>query len=524
LAIHLYYYIFVQMKNDKHLLYILACIKLVIPFLLYNSYYQLHRDEYLYLAEGHHLAWGYLEVPPLLSVFAWLTNLLGGGFFWVKLWPNLFGAFTYILVGKMVLELGGKKFALLLAWLPFAVGGLMRLFFLLHPNFLDVFFWTLMAFGVFRYIKTKDNKWLYLFGASVGFGLLSKYSSVFYAASMLLGLLISRHRTVFTSKHLYLAGALALFIFLPNLLWQYNHHFPIVNHMEELQQEQLQLIQPGDFLKAQLMMNLPILFIWVGGLVFTVISERGKDFRVFAWAYSFVIILLLIGHGKDYYALGAYPVLIGLGAFYIEKLTSQYFKWTRVVMIVIPLALYAFAMPIVMPVFSPEKLAVYYKNTGLDKTGSMRWEDQQFHPIPQDFADMVGWKEMAEKAAKIYKSLPADEQKSTMIYARAYYSAGSLNYYGPSLGLPEVYSDDANFLFWMPKKYNIKNLLLVGHNMPNKDDAVFQQFDRVRVLDSINMPLFREHGMKFILFEKANDSANFLIEKSVSEQKAKFGE
>src|SRR5699024_10682790 len=126
--------------------------------------------------------WGYLEVPPLLSFFAWITNTLGGGFFWVKFWPNLFGALTFILAGKIVLDLGGKKFALFLAWLPFAIGGMMRLFFLLHPNFLDVFFWTLMAFGIFRYIKTNKDKWLYLFGAAVGFGLLSKYSSAFYAA------------------------------------------------------------------------------------------------------------------------------------------------------------------------------------------------------------------------------------------------------------------------------------------------------------------------------------------------------
>lgn len=510
------------MKPNKRLLYILALVKLLIPFLLYNSYYQLHRDEYLYLAEGHHMAWGYLEVPPLLSVFAWLTNLLGGGFFWVKLWPNLFGALTFILVGKMVLDLGGKAFALVLAFIPFAIGGVVRLFFLLHPNFLDVFFWTMMAFSIFRHIKTSEDKWLYLFGASVGFGLLSKYSSSFYAVSILIGLLVTRHRIIFRNKHLYIAGALALVIFLPNLLWQFNHNFPIINHMEELQDEQLKFINPIDFLKAQVMMNLPILFVWVGGIAFTIFSNQGKPFRVFAWAYLSVIILLVIGHGKDYYAIGAYPVLFAFGAFYMEKLTAQHFKWTRAVMIAIPLALYVFAMPLIMPIFTPDKLTTYYKKTGLDKSGSMRWEDQEFHPLPQDFADMIGWKEMAQQATKAYHSLTPEQQKTTMIYARGYYSAGSLNYYGSALGLPEVYSDNANFLFWMPDKYHIKNLLLVAHNMPEKDDKAFQQFEKVRLLDSVNMPLFRETGMKFILFENANDSANAVIEESVRESKAKF--
>jgi hypothetical protein len=51
---------------------------------------------------------------------------------------------------------------------PFMIDGYMRLFFLFMPNFLDVFFWTLMAFSVIRFIQTQQNKWLYVFGISAG--------------------------------------------------------------------------------------------------------------------------------------------------------------------------------------------------------------------------------------------------------------------------------------------------------------------------------------------------------------------
>ncbi len=511
-----------RLLPPNRMLLLLAIIKFILPFILQNNYYQLHRDEYLYLAEGHHLAWGYLEVPPLLSVFAWLSNALGGSMFWVKFWPNLFGSFTIIFVGRIIISLGGKNFALLLGALPFIAGGYMRLFYLLHPNFLDVFFWTLMAFSIIRYLQSSNNKWLYLFGISVGLGLLSKYSSAFYAASIVAGLLTTRQRKIFSNKHLYFALLLAFIIFLPNLLWQYNHNFPIVTHMQELQEEQLQFISPFNFIVAQLMMNLPFIFIWISGLLFVVISEKGKQFRLFAWAYIAVIILLLILHGKDYYALGAYPVLFAFGGFYLEKVTAIRFKWTRYVMIAVPIILCIIAMPLIMPVAKPAALAAYYKKMGMDKDGAMRWEDQQFHPLPQDFADMIGWREMAQQLAKNWHTLTPEQQKNTIIYARGYFTAGSLNYYGPSLQLPEVYSDNANFLFWMPEKYHLKNLLLVGHRMPDNDDKVFQQFEKVGVLDSVNMSLFREHGMKFILFENANDSANTMIEESVAELKKKF--
>src|SRR6516162_6408590 len=102
------------MTKNNRLLYFLALLKIIIPYLLQNPVYEPHRDEFLYLAEGRHLAWGFMEVPPMLSVFAWLIHILGDGMFWVKLVPSLFGAATFIVAGKIVQSLGGKNFALIL--------------------------------------------------------------------------------------------------------------------------------------------------------------------------------------------------------------------------------------------------------------------------------------------------------------------------------------------------------------------------------------------------------------------------
>ena len=96
----------------RKILILLTLLKIVIPYFLQNSFYEPHRDEFLYLAEGHHLAWGFMEVPPMLSVFAWLTHVFGDGIFWIKLWPSLFGAATFIIAGEIVISLGGKPFAL----------------------------------------------------------------------------------------------------------------------------------------------------------------------------------------------------------------------------------------------------------------------------------------------------------------------------------------------------------------------------------------------------------------------------
>lgn len=511
-----------MLKKSNTLLFTLAFIRLILPFFFQNAYYQPHRDEFLYLAEGHHMAWGYMEIPPLLSVFAWLTDFFGGSMFWIKIWPALFGSFTFLLVGKIIISLGGKAFALFLGWLPFVIDGYMRLFYLFQPNFLDVFFWTAMAFTLIRYAQTVQNKWLYLFGISMGLGMMSKYSVAFFALSLLAGLLLTRQRKLFLNKHFYFALLIAFIIFLPNLLWQYNHRFPVIHHMNELQQEQLQYIQASDFIISQFMMNFPCVYIWLIGLIFLIFSANSKPFRLIAWAWFIVITLLIILRGKDYYALGAYPVLFAFGAYQLEKVTLGKWKWARYFILAFSLSFGLFSLPLIMPIAKPAQLAAYYQKTGLNKTGSFKWEDLQMHPLPQDFADMIGWKEMAIQAGAVYNSLPEGERKKTAVYCRGYFSAGALNYYRKEAGLPEVISDNASFLLWMPDSVNINNLLLVGRSVPGKDDIVFQQFEKMTIADSVNMPLFRENGMKFILFQHANDSLNTIIEKGIARLKSAY--
>ncbi|MES1218559.1 MAG: glycosyltransferase family 39 protein, partial [Bacteroidota bacterium] len=401
--------------------------------------------------------WGFMEVPPLLSVFAWLTNLFGSGMFWIKIWPAIFGALTYLVVGKTILSLGGRSFALILGWLPFMLDGYMRMFFLFQPNFLEVFFWTMIVFSAIRYVQTEKNKWLYIFGISIGLGMMSKYSVSFFTISVLTGLLVSRQRKVYLNKHLYFSLLIAFLIFLPNMLWQYNHRFPVVTHMKELQETQLQYVNPFDFIKSQILMNLACVYIWIGGLLFLIFDSKGKSFRFAGWAWLLVITLLIVLHGKDYYAMGSYPILFAFGGVYLEQLTSLKAKWTRYAMLAFSLALGIFSMPLIMPVAKPEALAKYYEKTHLNKMN--KWEDLKLHPLPQDFADMIGWKEMAQKTACVYNSLTNEQKAKTLVFCRFYGSAGALNLYGKEMGLPEVYSDNASFLLWMPDKYDIKNFI-----------------------------------------------------------------
>jgi len=509
------------MRRSNQLLYLLALLKIIIPYLLQNPIYEPHRDEFLYLAEGHHLAWGFMEVPPMLSVFAWLTHIFGDGMFWVKLWPSLFGAATFIVAGKIVLSLGGRRFALILLFLPFIFGVYLRLFFLFQPNPPEVFFWTMIAYSLVRFIQTKENKWLYLFGISAGLGMMSKYSVVFYVASILLGLLLTKYRTVFVNKHFWHASLIGFIIFLPNLIWQYHYSFPVIHHMKELQETQLQYIDPLSFLSDQLLMNLPCFFIWIAGL-FYVFFSKGSKYRFLGFAYVFLIILLLISHGKNYYSLGVYPVLFAFGACSLEKYTANKRRFLRFVFILVPVVIGIIFLPIALPLFPPKQLANLYVKMHAEKTGALKWEDLQDHPLPQDFSDMLGWEEMTQKVATAYATLSNEEKQNTLIFCDNYGMAGAVNYYAPKYHLPAAYSDNASFLYWIPTNLNIKNIVLVTDDHHEQEHDFAKDFQSITIRDSVTNVYARERGDWIYVFKGANENFSKYFQEKLAKDRAEF--
>jgi Dolichyl-phosphate-mannose-protein mannosyltransferase len=508
------------MKKDYRFLYLLACIKFILPFILQSDAYQPQRDEFLYLAEGHHMAWGFMEIPPLLSVFAWFTNLFGDSMFWLKFWPSLFGALTYILVGKMILSFGGKSLALLLGFLAFIFGAYLRIHFLFQPNFLEIFFWTLISYTLIRYIETENNSWLYILGISIGLGMNSKYSVAFFVIALASGLLFTRQRKIFLNPHLYIAAAVAFLIFLPNFIWQYNRNFPVFVHMKELKSTQLQYVKPADFLIDQLLMTIPCAFVWIAGLYHAIFKQQGK-YRAFAWAYLFLITLLLYFQGKSYYALGVYPVLFALGAYQLEQFSEKRKVW-KYVFIIFPLMIGIYVVPLMLPVAKPDALASYYKARHLEKTGLLRWEDLQNHALPQDFADMLGWKEMTEKTAKAYSTLSSEEKKHTVIFCDNYGQAGAVNFYGKKYNLPEAYSDNASFLYWLPDSLHIDNIIVVTDDQQEMQHDFIKDFTSAVLSDSVTNEYAREKGSLIIILKGANEKFNQMFKKKIAKDKRKF--
>ena len=319
-----------QQGRSTYIIAVFALIKLLIPFLLIHSQFELHRDEYLYLADADHLAWGYIEMPPFLAVLGYISKLLGGTVYTVQLWGGVFGALTVIVIGKIVWQLKGNGYAVFMACLAFLCSGFLRMHILFQPNFLDVFFWTLSSYYIICWIDTDNKKYLYLLGICFGFGMLGKYSTAFYILSFLAAVLLTDKRKWLLNKNFYLSMLLGLAICSPNLVWQYVHHFPVMHHMDLLTNQQLKYNSRTEFLANQFLIALPSFFIWLGGLWYIMMKKEGRKYMAIAFIYLGIIAILLYFNGKGYYAAAIYPTLMAFGGIWFSKLVSgKWFVWLR---------------------------------------------------------------------------------------------------------------------------------------------------------------------------------------------------
>jgi hypothetical protein len=314
---------------------------------------------------------------------------------------------------------------------------------------------------------------------------------------------------------------LAFILFLPNLLWQYHHHFPVVYHMNELQKNQLQYVSPVSFLIDQLIMNLPCVFIWITGLFWISFTRKTNQYRFLGWAYASVIVLLLIGHGKNYYSLGVYPVLFAFGAYQLEHFTTIRFKFLRYLFVIIPAGLGYLFIPIALPIYAPVKLAAFYKKRHTEKIGVLKWEDQKNHPLPQDFADMLGWEEMSRKMAEAYTMLDSNEKKHTILFCDNYGQAGAVNYYAGKYHIPEAYSDNASFLYWMPDSLNFDNIVLLTDDQQEMQHAFIKNFTSAVLTDSVTNLYAREKGDLIIILKGPNDQFKKFYREKIEKDKAK---
>ncbi len=279
---------------------LIAAFTLVVHMATYNTL-GFHRDELLYLAVGRHPAAGYWSNPPFIGIVSYFLQLLPGKtLFILRLVPALAGALLIIITGLMTRELGGRIYAQVLACIALAVSILfMRAFSMFQPVCFDILFWSVILYFFLLYVNTEKPVYLILVGVAFGFGFLNKYMVIFLAAGLAIAVTLTSYRRLWVNKYVWLAILIAILLFLPNLIWQYAHDFPVLQHMSELKETQLVNVKRINIILDQILMFTISALVWIAGLIWLLRSTASKKYRVFGFAYLAILGIFILLQGKE---------------------------------------------------------------------------------------------------------------------------------------------------------------------------------------------------------------------------------
>ena len=466
----------------------LAAVRLAIQFAGIN-HYGFFRDELYYMACGEHLGWGYVDQPPLIALLAWLVrHTMGDSMLALRLLPALAGAAMVFLTGVLARELGGSRLAQLLA----ATVVLFAPAYLAFDSFFSMnafepLFWIVCAILAVRIMNGGSPKLWIAFGLVAGIGLENKHTMLLFGFGLIAGLLLSGHAKVLRSRWVWIGGAVALVIFLPNLIWEASHGWPQIEVVRNAQQFKNVTIGPLGFLWDDVLFLHPIaLPLWGSGLGWLLFAAEGKRYRFLAFAFLSVLGAFIFLGGKSYYALPAYPLLLAAGGVALEDyLASHAVAWLKVAYPALLVIGALFTLPFGVPILPVDTLLRYSRS--LPYASEVKTERDATVALPQLYADMFGWDTMAATVASVYHSLPAVEQADCAVLAGNYGEAGAIDYYGPKLGLPKALSGHNSYFYWGPRNYSGSCVIVFGE----RSDEFKSLFAESTVVATTSNP----HGM-----------------------------
>jgi 4-amino-4-deoxy-L-arabinose transferase-like glycosyltransferase len=486
-----------------------AALKLAIQIigniLAQHAGYGIFRDELYYLFCGQHLAFGYVDQPPLVALQARLTEILfGHNTMWtLRLISGLAGAAKVFLTGMLVWALGGGRKAAALAMLGVTAAGVyLGIDSYLSMNSFDPVFWMLCALALIRIVQSDSSSeirnWWIVLGLSAGLAFENKDSVLFFLVAMLVALLLTPQRRILANRWFAVSVLLIIVVALPNLLWQVHYHFPTLEWLRDVQKSDKDVkLAPGPFFLAQIMTLTPTnILLWATGVLWLLFAKAARSFRFLGVFYLLFLALMMAMHAKDYYLAPAYPVFFAAGGVALAAWVGTK-KWRNIrlgVYAVILIAGIVVFLPFSVPVFPPQQWLAYAKKLHFTPKDS---ENHGATPLPQFYADRFGWHDLVGQVAAIYNALPPQERAVTGIFAGNYGEASAINILGKPYGLPTAISGHQNYWIWGPRGYTGEEMIIIDGASP---DEMKPYYDSCTVVGERNHPYAMpwEHGPIYV--------------------------
>ncbi|MDQ3022703.1 MAG: glycosyltransferase family 39 protein [Bacteroidota bacterium] len=509
-----------QTESGKNYFFLIAFL-LSIPILLHlltNIFgsFGIFRDELYYIACSNRLDTGYVDQPPL-SIFILAVNrfLLGDSIFVLRLLPALNSGLTVLFTCLITIKLGGGKAAIIIASLATIFApvylGMNSIY---SMNSFDILLWSISFYLIILIIENNNLTVWILLGIITGLGLLNKIGFLWIGFGFFAGLLLTDKRKILLNYKPYLTALIAFIIFSPYIIWNFQNDFSHIEFIRNATSGKYSQLNAKDFIIGQLLnMNPASIIVWGLGLYYFLFDKAGRKFRILGIIYVATFLILIInGHSKAEYLASAYTVLFAGGGVFIERVTLIKFKWLRY-MIVIPIIILGLIItPLALPVLPVETYIKYANKLGFAPTTS---EDKELSELPQFYADMFGWEEMAKNVSKVYLTIPENERSNVLFFGNNYGEAGAIEFFGKKYPLPKTISGHNNFWLWGFGDFENPIIIVIGGErkdhlevFENVDEAGFHSTKYSMPYEN-NLPIFIGKKIKADMNETWKRIKNF---------------
>ena len=477
---------------------VLLALACVVLHAFANGQYGFFRDELYFIACGMRPDWGYVDQPALVPIFAAWAHALSGDNVWLfRLLPTLVAAGTLALTAEFARMIGGGRFAQALAGICILLAPF-QLLPLFDTDMFQPLTWLGLAFVLVKLEQSEDERWWLAFGAIAGFSLNTKYLIAFYLGALALALLFTPARRSLLRPWVWVGAGLALLLTAPNIAWQAGHGWPFIELGKAGADHKNIAMSPLEFLVQQLLLIGPLAaLVWTLGLWAGLVRPTVKVARAFPIAWVILFAVFDASHGKPYYLAAIYPALLALGAGRIEHWLSNAAARTAALGLVVVQGLVI--APLTLPILPVETFLRYQRAIGFTPSTG---EHQVLGALPQYYADMFGWPQMAQKIATVYWSLPPQERAKAAFWGNNYGEAAAIDVFGAPLGLPPALSGHNNYWVWGPQGHDGSVLIIIGGSAKHYAD-LFRSFSVAGHIDApyampyeTNKPIYVLRGLK----------------------------
>ena len=467
------------MTKQARLIVLIFCIIKLTLHLIADSHSGFQGDELFHIETGKHLAFGYMEFPPLIGLLAFIQNLFGSNSVYIHhLFAHIASILIIIYVAKTTIELGGKNKAVFLALLCIIIapsfGRSQQLF---QPVVFSQLFWVLSFYQLTRFVKYLDKNSLWYLTAFVVLGCSVKYDALFFIFGLSALLLFKRTRKALLQQHFWKNLIVIILLLLPNLIWQYVNDFPVLQMFGRLYATQLDHLSRAGSLGRLLIEINPLSSFLIIVPAFIFIFKNNKTLnRPLAISILLSIAFLSFSNGKPYYFYPIVLTIIPFGAIFWEHIILQNKKW--IIYPITTLLLFASVLiPFGMPVYSFNRyLTKVYPFEKKDIEGG------KYAVKYDEYYTKEKWKETMQQLKSVYDSLPANEKQNCLIWGKHYGQAGAVNLLGVDYNLPKSFSYHGSFYSWTPKGQMPNTIIALSYRVGDFFSPYFNEVKLVRTI------------------------------------------